>query len=273
MWKSFPAIWWFWLWAVGPMTGCSSPHSWRGSIASSDATKYADLPAAVANTRYRIVTTVNGTEETQDLNGEIRKLTFPAVQSHQDGITCFLGAYRIVRSTGDAPNGRWPCRIYGAKIYTNSTDAASGVLAREYVPCYSPCERKYGLWESVTGTFVPSLEGDFGGADMPETPELIDTSRSEPPGKPTWQEVYEPVQYIRSTGSQFVNTGIQMQDKLTLDIDYEWTCGFLNYAVLFGAFAAEDGKEYRCYLGYNRDKLLESNVGKNYGLSVRCLMD
>lgn len=273
------------------MVNVGSTHSWRGSIASANATAYTDLPVAEANTRYRIVTTVDGKEETQDLNGEIRKLTFSVAQTHQDGITCFLGAYRNIKSTGDTPNGRWPCRIYGAKIYTNSTDVASGVLAREYVPCYSPSARKYGLWESVTGTFVPSLAGDFGGADVPATPELIDTSRPEEPGEDpeepgeepgenpeepgdddedddweepvdpgqpdeppadpgAWKKLYQPVQYIRSAGSQFVNTGIQMQDKLTLDIDYEWTAGFLNYAVLFGSFAAEGDKEYRCYLGY-----------------------
>lgn len=67
-------------------------------------------------------------------------------------------------------------------------------------------------------------------------------------------ECLVPVEYVESTGTQYIDTGIPMQDRIAVDLSYKWLSrnGDTNgYAGMFGAaWKPGDGKTYKCYLAY-----------------------
>ncbi len=76
-------------------------------------------------------------------------------------------------------------RLYGFKIYEGET------LMRDYVPCKKP-DGTAGLWDKVRGAFVSSPVGNAFLASY---------------GSDTLPEGYGAVEYIESTGSQYIDTG------------------------------------------------------------------
>ena len=75
------------------------------------------------------------------------------------------------------------------------------------------------------------------------------------------------VDYVESFGAQYIDTGICLQDKIVLDLDFEWTSssgGDATYAGMFGVSHKEDdGRTYKCYLAYtsNSSKAWRCSLG------------
>lgn len=83
------------------------------------------------------------------------------------------------------------------------------------------------------------------------------------------------VDYVESTGTQYVDTGICLQDKVVLDIDFEWvsrTGDAATYAGMFGvSHTAEDGQTYKCYLAYaNSSQLWRCSLGTSAMTTLNC---
>ena len=91
-------------------------------------------------------------------------------------------------------------KLYGLKTYQN------GVLIRNFIPCYRQSDGVAGLFDTVNGQFYTTSSGKltYGRAN----------------GLP---EAYQPVDYIESTGTQYINTelnenaafGMRMRFKVT----------------------------------------------------------
>lgn len=213
----------------------STKKTWRCSLGTGEMLSLKGFSNVGAGNRYRLAVAVDGTNVTQSVNGSAAYTTtfadtLPLATYPR---TFYLGAVNLDGRAGS----RWPSRIYSAKVYTNLT-----VLARDYRPCYQAATGTYGLFDAVTKTFFPSAEGAFAGAAVPDDPKPVDPD--------AWKKLYQPVEYVQSTGSQFVNTGLTVQNKIKLDIDWMWTGPFLNYSVLLGASITEGDVSYRQYLGY-----------------------
>ncbi|MCQ2393621.1 MAG: hypothetical protein MJ249_04965 [Kiritimatiellae bacterium] len=105
-------------------------------------------------------------------------------------------------NTGSAQYAKM--RLYALKIGEGNT------LLRDYVPCWSP-EGVPGLWDKVGGKFYASATSTPFRAPWPKTDGTL-------PGG------YTPIAYIKSTGTQTINTGFTVTGNTVADV----SCGQLT---------------------------------------------
>ena len=124
--------------------------------------------------------------------------TYTSVASGQ---TLYLfAAGNSVEATGYAHMTR--ARVYRMKIYQNDT------LVRDYRPARRGDE--YGLWEDVGGTFCGSATEIPFKSDVPSSVDPVD-------GKPDFL-----AQWIQSTGSTFIDTGVIARPETKIEAKYQF---------------------------------------------------
>lgn len=137
--------------------------------------------------------------------------------------TSFTGTYSLwlfgVNNAGSLHNQVRAQRVYKCKIWDNNT------LVRDFIPCLdttnTPC-----MYDTVTQTaFYNHGTGAFNyGNILPNKIRLI----------PSWLDDYTFVNYIQSTGTQYIDTGITLTNNHSVEIDYQLTQASQSRAGLFG---------------------------------------
>lgn len=108
-------------------------------------------------------------------------------------------------------------RYYYCKFYDN------GSLVRDFVPCYRKADGVAGLYDRVTKRFFTNAgTGTFAkGNDVYENvnEELYQRGGEINGYKPTLPSEYERVEYLQSSGSQWIDTGVTGDNDIGFNID------------------------------------------------------
>ena len=127
-------------------------------------------------------------------------------------------------------------KLYSCKIYDN------GELIRDFVPCCRKSDGEVGLYDMVTKAFFGNAgTGEF----VCEKPFAVE---------------YEAVEYIQSTGNQYIDTGVVIEDltshyKLEMDLTVEGAGG-----------ESVSASNVNGYMGINGALML--TLTKNNGLGI-----
>lgn len=126
--------------------------------------------------------------------------------SHSDyEVTLLIGARRGRNVNGRvlAPATYCKEKIYNVKIYT------SGNLVRDFIPCYRKLDKKPGLYDLVDDVFYTNDgTGEFNvGSDIVTIP-----------------SEYQKVEYIQSSGTQYIRTSVPPSDDFRMDLKLFTTC-------------------------------------------------
>ncbi len=128
---------------------------------------------------------------------------------------------RISNASGGF-NDYGECYIYACKIWDND------VLIRDYVPCYRKSDGVRGMFDLVYQKFYTNAGSgtfDMGPIDVnvPAESELGYLPSS-----------YQYVDYVQSSGTQYINTGVKATSKTALEIDAKTTTGTSTFGVALG---------------------------------------
>lgn len=108
---------------------------------------------------------------------------------------------------------QWACKMY----YSN-------VLVRDFIPCYRNTDNEVGLYDLVNNVFYTN-EGTgaftYGSiAPTPDTPIEMVSVGDNKTGLPFG---YTQVDYIQSSGSQYIDTGVKGNQDTKVNLDFEGT--------------------------------------------------
>jgi len=125
---------------------------------------------------------------------------------------------------------RYNAKIYSCKIYDGEN------LVRDFIPCYKKEGNVTGLYDIVNDVFYPNQgTGNFNVGPIKEN--IINASQGNLPS------LYQQVEYIESTGTQYIDTGVQAY----IDTAVEFKITRLSeqvtqYPQLFGAQQYDNGE-------------------------------
>lgn len=131
--------------------------------------------------------------------------------SHSDyEVTLLIGARsgRNVNGRVLAPATYCEEKIYNVKIYT------SGNLVRDFIPCYRKIDNVAGLYDVVNDVFYTNS----GSGSFTVGPDII-----------TIPSGYQKVEYIQSSGTQYIQTSVAPSDSFRMDLRTYTTCGDSYY--------------------------------------------
>jgi len=121
-----------------------------------------------------------------------------------------IGLFARIRGTTPASYGSF--RLYSCKFYERNN-----IIVRNFVPCYRKSDNVAGLYDVVNNEFYTNAgTGNF----------VVEASVQLPPE-------YQRVEYIESTGTQYINTGYNPTK--TLKIETDISIGNSNKTI-FGAY-------------------------------------
>ena len=121
--------------------------------------------------------------------------------------------------------------IYYCKIWDN------GTLVRDFIPCLDSNNRPC-MYDRVNGvTYYNQGTGDF-----------------------TYGHIITPVEYIESTGTQYIDTGIKLDNNSSVELDYQLTQAVQNRKGLFGGLDTGGSKRFGALLSPSNNQL-ESGYG------------
>lgn len=142
-------------------------------------------------------------------------------------------------------------KLYGAKIRQN------GVLVGDYIPCRNS-SNVLGLYDKVTNTFLTeSGTGTFtAGADVVPTPanpmDIVSNNGAVKVRNKSWLPLgYQRVEYLESSGTQYINTGIVPDN----DTGFSVTLQCVNTPTDNFIYGAREGATGRFVVGAESDKL------------------
>lgn len=140
-------------------------------------------------------------------------------------------------------------KLYACQIYDND------VLVRDFVPCAN-ASGEFGLYDMVTQQFFGNAgSGAFTGAKLPKYVEL--------------PEGYTQVEYIQSSGTQYIDTGVVVNsstyNRYRFLLDTEYTTVSSSYYLIHGCSAP--GAIYYCGLS-NTGQIVYGNGTLDMGTSV-----
>lgn len=75
-------------------------------------------------------------------------------------------------------------------------------------------------------------------------------------------EGYVQLEYIESSGTQYIDTGINADSELKLYMDIQWTGGSTNYQNCFGAISTADGNK-RFHFNPTSENVISAQIGTN----------
>lgn len=124
-------------------------------------------------------------------------------------------------------------RLYSWKLYDN------GILVRDYIPCYRKADNEIGLYDIVNDIFYTNAgTGTFTkGSDITEyLPKKISTYLL----KRRVPAEYQPVEYLESTGMQYIDTGVSAPNGFRGIMNVSITTQVASYQFFAGAEAISD---------------------------------
>jgi hypothetical protein len=143
-----------------------------------------------------------------------------------------------LNSAGDVSQ-KGAVRMWYFKIWQGST------LVRDFVPCYRKADGLGGLFDLVEMKFYENKgSGDFvKGADNTQIKlfeKIMDTEFDEP--DTLLPKEYQQIEYIESTGTQYINTGYLQKNKVTVDCKFYSITPTKNY--LYGSTQSSGAMMY-----------------------------
>lgn len=114
-------------------------------------------------------------------------------------------------------------RFYGGQIFQD------GVLVRNFIPCYRKSDNEIGLFDLVNGVFYTNQgTGTFSkGGDLHEFQKVkINITAKDSPRIP---DTYQEVEYVQSSGTQYIDTGINLTSDDTVKCKFEITARPTDY--------------------------------------------
>lgn len=160
---------------------------------------------ADTNRHTFMVDATTGEWSIDDVSGSVP----PATHSDYE-VTLLIGARRGRNVSGRilAPATYCEEKIYNVKIYT------SGNLVRDFIPCYRKIDNVLGLYDIVNDVFYTNAgSGEF-------------TAGAEINALPT---EYQRVEYIESSGTQYIQTSVTPNDNFRMNLKTYTTCGDSYY--------------------------------------------
>ena len=149
--------------------------------------------------KYHIVYCTFYDEAYLDVDG-VRKITTSGQTVTTTNVYAFATYWKVAN-----PNDYSAIlRLYYAKIYKKIDGVIT--LVRDLVPCYKKANSEAGLYDLVSEKFYGNIgTGKF--SCYPEPPEPIHTE----------------IEYLESTGTQYINTGFSATYLTKIDIDFQYT--------------------------------------------------
>ena len=153
-----------------------------------------------------------------DKNKAVTSMNGVSVTGEKNTFSATYNLYLCGTNTGGSLSHGFKGKLYSCKIYDN------GALVRNFVPCINP-NGEVGLYDLVTaGFFGNSGTGSFVAGAIP---------RELPEG-------YTQVEYIQSSGAQYIDTGFVPNQDTRVVMDIDLTSAFSTYGWIT-LFATRNG--------------------------------
>ena len=175
-----------------------------------------------------------------------------------------------------SPSAYATTKLYSFKIYDNN------ILVRDFVPCYRKSDNEIGLYDLVNNVFYTNQgTGEFSyGAESSLQPttdypmpirNLASASKNYIPyntlrfeiKKPLLPEGYQQVDYIRSSGIQWINTGCKPSENTTVEIKYY---KISRYGFVYGSRTSSSSTD--CHSLYDNDIVNDVYVGFSNSVEI-----
>lgn len=117
------------------------------------------------------------------------------------------------------------------------TQKRNGILIRDMIPCLDPNNTPCMVDLVSGGTYYNQGTGDF-----------------------TYGHIITPVEYLESTGTQYIDTGIKLDNNSSVELDYQLTQAVQNRKGLFGGLGSSASKRFGALLSPSNSQL-ESGYG------------
>lgn len=153
--------------------------------------------------------------------------------------------FRLFGSTADPPD-TIPLRFYYFRFY----DPTGNTIAAEFIPCRI-LDRGY-VFDTVSGKFY----GNSGTGDFvlgPDVREGVVPTRLNPFGVGMRQEKIRRVEYLESTGTQWIDTGLNADDGLGCDMSMTFLDATMNVNYTFGVLKRTGGTFVRYHASFSSD--------------------
>ena len=163
--------------------------------------------------------------------------------------SCQYPLYLLAMNTAGTASGFASVKLKSVQIYDN------GTLIRDYVPCMS-VNRTVGLYDLINQEFVSSsgsgefIAGDSYGEEYKLVERLyVSMQQYEPRTLPS---EYTQVEYIQSSGTQYIDTGFKPNQDTRVVMDFELLAVVGQYAdPIFGVRTSASSKAYYLWVsGY-----------------------
>ena len=180
--------------------------------------------------------------------------------------------YYIFNSHGE-PNLMSSMRLYYLKMYSD------GILVRDYIPCYRKSDNVAGLYDLVNSTFYTNIGtgtflvgSDVAKKDLNYTP-VVTIENPNPTEPLKLPSEYQEVEYIESTGTQYINSGytpnlnnytrVKANVAYTAPADRQMLCGFdYGHGFLFGYLNASN--YFLNYMGNHSSSSVRATANQFY---------
>jgi len=131
-------------------------------------------------------------------------LTKSALGNNNQSILLFAASYR-----NDTPYGYGACKLYECKIYDSDT------LIRDFIPARRKSDNVLGLYDNIEHRFFTNDgNGTFLAGEVSARNRIDDVTYIPlRPVIPKWD--YQQIEYIQSTGTQYINTGYYWHSEVT----------------------------------------------------------
>ena len=196
---------------------------------------------------------------TNDLNKHTaeyknKKYVFDGAECGSYDVTLYPGtANSFMFGTGDEAHPyRYIGKVYSCKIWQN------GVLAKEYVPCYRKSDGMAGMFDVISETFLAnSGSGEFIKGPASSGTHYEDFTGIESQELP---DGYHQLAYIRSYGSQTINTGVIGKAKVEIDgifsrVNKDQKMGYSSEEIEYFGVAKNNRYFDVAYAAGNRDTI------------------
>ena len=164
------------------------------------------------------------------------------------------GSTPITTSTSGSTSNDLPIYIFARNGTTTLNSAfklyyfkmeKNGTLVRDFIPCYRKSDDVIGLYDLVNGVFYTNQgTGDFtkGSNVIPNVKMALKGSDFIYTKLPSG---YQKCEYIESSGTQYIDSGIVSSTSIRTIINFEYTQFNSNYNRLFGT-SSVSGSQYGC---------------------------
>ena len=191
------------------------------------------------NRKYKIVTAMKSGAQSLTVDGVLRQSTTLTSSGYTSSREMYLFGRQYYHTSATFTSGG-RMRIYSCKI----TDGDFTNVLRDFVPCRDP-DGVAGLWDRVSGTFFGNDgTGRFIGSDGEDADEVL-------------------LDYLESTGTQYIKTGVIAKPNLESEIEIEFLDRDTNEGVL-GLMYDKGGDSFSHYLLGRNSGCLSYRFGNGY---------